>query len=89
VTAADLPSRLADAIRSSGAIPFSAFMAAALYDDAGGFYARGGRAGRRGDFVTSPEVGPLFGTVLGRALDEWWDELGQPAPFQPWWVGRP
>ena len=33
-----------------------------------GFYERGGQAGRRGDFLTSPEVGPLFGTVLARAL---------------------
>jgi SAM-dependent MidA family methyltransferase len=81
VTAADLPSRLADTIRSTGPIPFSAFMEAALYDESGGFYAGGGRAGRRGDFVTSPEVGPLFGTVLARALDTWWDELGRPVPF--------
>ena len=34
------------------------FMEAALYDADGGFYAAGGRAGRRGDFLTSPEVGP-------------------------------
>jgi SAM-dependent MidA family methyltransferase len=26
-------------------------------------------------------VGPLFGAVLARALDAWWTELGQPAPF--------
>lgn len=53
-----------------------------LYDPATGFYAGGrGQAGRRGDFLTSPEVGPLFGAVLGRALDQWWDELGRPDPF--------
>jgi SAM-dependent MidA family methyltransferase len=36
-----------------------------------GFYMRpdGGSAGRRGDFLTSPEVGPLFGAVLARAID--------------------
>jgi SAM-dependent MidA family methyltransferase len=43
---------------------------------------RGGAAGRRrGDFITSPEVGPLFGAVVGRALDQWWRELGEPDPF--------
>ena len=42
---------------------------------------RAGPAGRRGDFLTSPEVGPLFGAVLARALDAWWDELGRPDPF--------
>ena len=41
----------------------------------------GGRAGRRGDFITSAEVGPLFGAVVARALDAWWDELGSPDPF--------
>jgi SAM-dependent MidA family methyltransferase len=47
-----------------------------------GFYIRGSRAGRRGgDFITSPEVGPLFGTVIARALDAWWIELGSPSRF--------
>lgn len=26
-------------------------------------------------------MGPLFGAVLARALDMWWDELGRPDPF--------
>ena len=55
-------------------------MELALYG-AGGFYRSGGGAGRRGDFITSPEVGPLFGAVLARALDAWWHELGRPAEF--------
>ena len=61
-------------------VPFSAFMEAALYGPHG-FYATGGRAGRRGDFLTSPEVGPLFGAVVARALDAWWDQLGRPSSF--------
>ena len=65
---------------AGGAIPFSEFMRLALYDE-NGFYANTGRAGRRGDFITSPEVGPLFGTVIARALDAWWRELGEPAEF--------
>src|SRR3954467_1578414 len=36
-----------------------------------GFYERGGAAGRRGDFLTSPEVGPLFAEVLLAAVDTW------------------
>jgi len=56
-------------------------MEAALYDPEWGFYARGGRAGRRGDFITSAEVGPLFGAVVARALDRWWQESGSPRPF--------
>jgi SAM-dependent MidA family methyltransferase len=62
-------------------ISFSEFMGFALYDPSTGFYARGGRAGRGADFLTSPEVGPLFGAVVARALDVWWDEAGRPDPF--------
>lgn len=55
------------------------FVARALYDQSTGFYETGGRAGRRGaSFVTSPEVGPLFGAVVARAVDAWWAEAGHP-----------
>lgn len=57
-------------------------MDAALYDPEGGFFARGGGAGRAGsDFLTSPEVGALFGALVARAVDGWWDDLGRPDPF--------
>jgi SAM-dependent MidA family methyltransferase len=72
--------RLRDEIARRGPVPFSTFMEAALYDPTGGFYAAGG-AGRRRDFLTSAETGPLFGGVLAHALDRWWDELGRPTPF--------
>src|SRR5256885_14580399 len=57
-------------------------MEAALYDPAGGFFARAGGAGRAGsDFITSVEVGSLFGALVARAVDGWWDGLGRPDPF--------
>lgn len=68
-------------IREHGPIPFGQFVEAALYHPTFGFFTRGSGAGRRRDFLTSPEVGPLFGAVLARALDSWWDELGRPDPF--------
>ena len=56
-------------------------MERALYDPEHGFY-ESGQAGRRGGhFITSPEVGPLFGAVVGRMLDRRWKELGRPDPF--------
>ena len=64
-----------------GPIGFDHFVAHALYAPGAGFYTGGGGAGRRRDFLTSPEVGPLFGQVLARALDDWWHELGHPDPF--------
>jgi SAM-dependent MidA family methyltransferase len=73
--------KVAELVRRHGPLPFSTVMDLALYDADHGFYASGGSAGRRGDFITSPEVGPLFGAVVARALDTWWDELGRPAPY--------
>ncbi len=68
-------------IQQRGPIPFDEVVEAALYHPDGGFYATGGQAGRRGDFLTSPEVGPLFGAVVARALDAWWAEAGCPEAF--------
>jgi len=68
-------------IRRLGPLPFSEVMRLALYDPDHGFYSAGGHAGRRGDFITSPEVGPLFGAVIARYLDARWRELGSPASF--------
>jgi NADH dehydrogenase [ubiquinone] 1 alpha subcomplex assembly factor 7 len=78
----ELAERIAERIRREGPIPFDRFVEAALYDEDGGFYARGGGAGRAGrDFVTSPEVGVLFGALVARYLDRGWTELARPDPF--------
>ncbi len=80
--------RAADDIRAAigaagGAIPYDDFVARALYGPHG-FYTdpdAGGAAGRRGDFLTSPEVGPLYGAVVARYVDAVWERLGRPDPF--------
>ena len=61
-------------------------MTDALYGPAG-FYTSGGSAGRRGDFITSPEIGPLFGAVVSRFLDAEWVAAGRPDHFQVFEVG--
>ena len=53
-------------------VSFARFMDVALYDPEIGFYITKGSAGQRGDFLTSPEVGPLFGAVIARQLDDYW-----------------
>ncbi|MDQ2677631.1 MAG: SAM-dependent methyltransferase, partial [Actinomycetota bacterium] len=73
---------LTERLDRSGSVRFDEFVEHALYDEDSGFFATGGGAGRAGaDFLTSPEVGPLFGAVVARYLDECWDELGRPDPF--------
>jgi SAM-dependent MidA family methyltransferase len=87
---ADLGSAVAElraAIAAAGGtIRFDEFMAIALYG-AHGFYTSGGRAGRRGDFLTSPEVGPLFGVVLSAWIDAEYRRLGSPDGFEVIEVG--
>jgi len=71
---------VAERIARVGPVPFGAYVEAAL-SGPGGFFTRGGGAGRRADFLTSPEVGPLFGAVVARALDAEWVRLGRRDPF--------
>jgi SAM-dependent MidA family methyltransferase len=72
---------LARLIRREGPVPFDVFVEHALYGD-GGFFASGRGAGRdTADFITSPEVGPLFGALVATAIDRWWDALDRPDPF--------
>jgi SAM-dependent MidA family methyltransferase len=72
--------RAAIAASGNGAIALDEFVRIALYGEHG-FYATEGAAGRRGDFLTSPEVGPLFGAVVARFLDGEWARFGRPDTF--------
>lgn len=71
-----------------GAVPFSEWMALALYDPEHGYYSRRageGRfreIGRRGDFYTSVSVGETFGLLLAhRVAREWEAVFGGSRPF--------
>ncbi len=61
-----LTERLRDAIEASGGwISFERFMAMALYEPGLGYYSAGARKlGAGGDFVTAPEISPLFARAL-------------------------
>ncbi|HEX4880309.1 MAG TPA: SAM-dependent methyltransferase [Limnobacter sp.] len=50
-------------------VRFDEFMRFALYHPEHGYYARGQHIfGQGGDFITAPELGPLFGQTLGKAI---------------------
>ena len=54
----------------------------ALYDPEDGYYASGAqRTGWAGDFVTSPEIDPAFGSLWTRAFERTWEAAGRPDPF--------
>lgn len=77
-----LKQRIVERIRREGGITFRDFMAMALYEPGLGYYTSDRVVlGREGDYLTSPEVSPLFGAMLGRQLRQMWEVLGRPAPF--------
>ncbi|MGI9217267.1 MAG: SAM-dependent methyltransferase, partial [Hydrogenophaga sp.] len=73
-----LLARVQEDIRAAGGwLPFDRFMAMALYEPGLGYYANalpkfgqmpGGTAGQGSDFVTAPELSPLFGHTLARQV---------------------
>jgi len=65
-----LRDRLIGRIEEEGPLPFDEFMRAALYDPDEGYFSSGPlRSAREGDFLTSPEVSPLFGATLARFVE--------------------
>jgi SAM-dependent MidA family methyltransferase len=70
-------------IGANGPISFARFMELALYHPKDGYYASGrANIGRRGDFFTNVNVGPLFGKLLASQFAEIWEKLGRPRDFK-------
>lgn len=56
---------------NAGWLPFARYMELALYAPGLGYYSAGARKlGRDGDFVTAPEISPVFGRTLARQLQQ-------------------
>lgn len=63
--------RVADA---GGWIGFDAWMGMALYEPGLGYYSGGARKfGAAGDFVTAPEISPLFGGCVASQCAQWFE----------------
>lgn len=60
-----------------GSISFAEYMQMALYEPGLGYYMAGAQKfGAKGDFITAPEVSPLFGHCLAVQCSEVLDRLG-------------
>jgi SAM-dependent MidA family methyltransferase len=79
---APLVAELRARIERDGPISFRDFMAAALYHPQHGYYhTQAAATSRGGDYVTGPEVHPIFGALVGRQLSELWEVMDRPAAF--------
>ena len=72
---------LLERIEREGPLTFAAFMEMCLYHPEHGYYTAHIAESRKRDYFTSPDVGPLFGRLLGGQLRELWELLGRPARF--------
>ncbi len=80
--AASVEQVLRRTIAERGPIPFATFMARALTDPAGGYYTTGAaRPTAEGDFLTAPELHPIFGYCLAAQIEEIWARVGRPEDF--------
>jgi SAM-dependent MidA family methyltransferase len=80
---APLVDELRARIRNEGPITFRDFMQTALYHPRYGYYTTSsGSMGRGGDYVTSPEVHPIFGALVAKQIQEFWNVMSCPARFE-------
>lgn len=77
-----LARRLRDRIRADGPVTVADFMAAALGDPEHGYYMRRDPLGRAGDFTTAPEIGQVFGEMIGLWAAATWQAMGAPDPVR-------
>ena len=64
-------------IAETGCITVHHFMETVL----GHYYADRDPLGRRGDFITAPEISQMFGEMIGLWCVDLWTRMGKPRPF--------
>jgi len=78
----ELVELIRDEIKRTGPITFERFMDRALYEPGLGYYATSAdRPTREGDFLTAPELHPIFGWTVAGQIEEMWERLDRPSDF--------
>ena len=76
----EIADKIVRRIRAEGPLTVAAYMAMALHDPEGGYYAKRGPIGAAGDFTTAPEISQVFGELIGLWCAELWQRIGRPDP---------
>lgn len=74
---------LAEIEQSGGSISFARYMEMALYEPGLGYYAAGSQKfGKAGDFITAPELSPLFAKCLARQCQQVLETMQEGVVFE-------
>ncbi len=65
-------------ILKTGEMRLDKFIEASLWHESHGYYSTKTVFGRKGDFVTAPEISQIFGEMIGAWIIQTWQRLGAP-----------
>jgi NADH dehydrogenase [ubiquinone] 1 alpha subcomplex assembly factor 7 len=77
----ELVHKIAKRIHADGPLTVAAYMAIALHDRVGGYYATCDPIGAAGDFTTAPEISQVFGELIGLWCADLWQQMERPDPL--------
>ena len=65
-------------IKKSGEIPLDKFINLSLYNKKNGYYMKKNPFGKKGDFITAPNISRLFSEMIAIWIISFWKNLGSP-----------
>jgi len=75
----ELLKHIKNRIALKGPLSVSDYMREALFNSEHGYYMTGDPLGKRGDFITAPEISQMFGELIGLWCAVMWEKMGSPA----------
>ena len=65
-------------LKNNSKIPLDKFINKVLYDNGKGYYMNSNPIGRKGDFITSPNISIMFSEMIAIWLISFWEKIGCP-----------